>query len=132
MREGNRGFKHVILAGKIMEKELGKKNVEPVIREFYNNIIDPEEDPDRAKPFQARVSGLCVIASPLYIHYMEIEEDRYFDLIMQAIHESCGKNVHENAWILHFAEEEPEQCIQEWHTKVMNTSQATKEVKSMT
>jgi hypothetical protein len=42
------------------------------------------------------VDGVCVVANPLYIHFMEFEEDRYFDLVMEALNDSVvNKHIHE-------------------------------------
>jgi len=52
MRDNSNGYKHVLIAAKLNEKELaGKKNLEPILTEFYQGIRDPEEDQDRAKAF---------------------------------------------------------------------------------
>ena len=126
------GYKHVLIAAKLNEKALGKKPLEPVLREFYEGIRDPEEDENRAKSFTQRVDGLCFIANHMYIHFMEFDEDKYFDLVMKSLHDSCGKGIHEDVWVLHFTEEEPERMMTEWVVKQINTGQCSKEIKSLT
>jgi hypothetical protein len=68
----------------------------------------------------------------MYLHFMEFEDDKYLDLVMQAIHDSCGQGLHEEVWVLHFSEEEPERIMNEWVVKQINTGQCSKEIKSMT
>ena len=86
----------MLIAAKIHNDNLNSKRVEPDIREFYQNIRDPEET-ENAKPFDKRVDGVCAIVSPFYIHFMEFDEsdDRYLDLVMQALAASVGKHTHE-------------------------------------
>jgi len=119
MRDNSNGYKHVLIAAKLNEKELaGKKNLEPILTEFYQGIRDPEEDQDRAKAFTQRVDGLLFIANHMYIHFMEFDDDKYFDIVMQALADNCGKGgMHEDVWVLHFTEEEPERVMTEWVCK---------------
>jgi len=44
LREGSKAWKHVLIAAKIHNDNLNSKRVEPDLREFYQNIRDPEED----------------------------------------------------------------------------------------
>ena len=61
------------------------KNQEPAIRAFYESIIDPEEDQEnpKTKSFNQRVNGLCLIAQQLYIHFIETEDERFLDIILE-------------------------------------------------
>lgn len=97
MREGSKAWKHVLIAAKIHNDNLNSKKVESDLQEFYKNIRDPEEDENKAKSFEKRVDGICAIVSPFYIHFMEFDEadDRYLDLVMQALAASVGKHTHE-------------------------------------
>ena len=69
---------------------------------------------------------------------MEFDEkdDRYLDLVMQALAESVGKHTHEQVWMLHFTEEEPERVMKqgEWYTKLIDTTKSAgrEDIKSMT
>lgn len=69
---------------------------------------------------------------------MEFEEkdDRYLDLVMQALAQSVGKHTHEQVWVLHFTEEEPERCMMpgKWFTKLIDTTKSAgrEDIKSMT
>ena len=87
----------MLIAAKIHNDSLTRKGVEPELKEFYRNIRDPEEDEQKAKPFDKRVDGVCAIVSPFYIHFMEFDEsdDRYLDLVMQALAASVGKHTHD-------------------------------------
>ena len=125
----------MLIAAKIHNDSLNSKKVESDIMEFFRSIKDPEEDESKAKSFEERVDGCCAIVSPFYVHFMEFDEkdDRYLDLVMQALAESVGKHTHEQVWVLHFTEEEPERVMKEWYTKLIDTTKSAgrEDMKSM-
>jgi hypothetical protein len=135
LRETSKAYKHILVVGKIMDEDMrkNKKQVDP-IRNFYENIIDPEEDQEnpKTKSFSQRVNGICVLAQQLYVHLMECEEDRFLDIVMENLRDSVGKQIHEQVWVLHFTEEEPERCMSFWQIHSINTSSAAHEIKQMT
>ena len=51
---------------------------------------------------------------------------------MENLNNSVGKQIHEQCWVLHFTEEEPEKVMSYWQIKVINTSSAAHEIKGMT
>lgn len=117
LRETNKAYKHILVVGKIMDDDMRKnKNQEPAIRNFYESITDPEEDQEnpKTKSFSQRVNGVCIIAQSLYIHLLECEEDRFLDIVMENLQQSVGKQIHEQCWVLHFTEEEPERLMTYW------------------
>ena len=48
---------------------------------------------------------------------------------MERLRDSVGKQLHEQVWVLHFTEEEPERVMSFWQIHAINTSSAAHEIK---
>jgi len=76
--------------------------------------------------------GFAIVLGPWCVHLFEAEETvmkRYLTKL-QAKNEESG-SYYSNIWVMHYTEDVPTRTFQNWNCKSINTSSATREIKSL-
>lgn len=93
-----------------------KKDVENQVTEFYTKMVNED-----GQSFLDHATGLCCIMGSYYTQVLQCRDDLYMRFILNEVFKQQGKHpLCENAWVLHYSEEVPDNSFKEYTVKQMN------------
>ena len=101
---------------------------------FMNPIFttqEPEEIP-MGEEEELQFGGMAVVLGPWVVHMFEAEQTlmtRFLNKLLKKTQDPGSYYL--NSWVLHYTEDVPVRAYNSWNCKQINTSQAIKEIKSL-
>lgn len=133
LREQKGKMLHRICYVSKFDEAIFKGDYEKQFSEWSNQVFNTQDDSEI--PLQEGETldydGLAVVLGPYVVHLLEAEQtlmNRYLKKLQQM--KSAKQSIYSGIWVLHYTEDVPVRAYSNWYCKNINTSQATREIRS--